>query len=219
MKKLTIFDRAKNLVFEESDEEVNEQDAQTTDSENTSAPVQKVARPVAVIDDEFYRELKTDVDDASPQAYRSFMSKLQSLEDVGLIRANMIKAAFKTSGVTKADLLSALNGRKQLLNKEQIEFESALDAQTKDDIDAKEQQAISIGQSLKDHETELERLIKEWTAKIETLKTQKLELETAVATGRKMQGKAKERFSGARQKLESEIDAEISEISTLLGKG
>jgi hypothetical protein len=147
--------------------------------------------------------------------YLEFKQSLAALEALNMDENAAFQAAFVTAstmGLTKEKLLETANYYKKILANEQGKFEQALQQQTKIQIAGKQKEITNTQTVIDQKKAQIDRLHLEIAKHEEQMVAAQEEIE---ASKHKIFS-AKENFESTYVAIESELNSDISKITTIL---
>ncbi len=147
--------------------------------------------------------------------YLEFKQSLSALREMGMDEATAMKSAFATAstvGLTKDKLVKTAKHYKQVLNNELKEFEQAVKKQVEQRVDSKKMEVDILKRQVEEYAKKIKSLENEIKKHQNTIDHADDNIKTALE---KING-AKENFGLTFQKVLSEIDKDIEQISSRL---
>jgi len=183
-------------------------------------PASSAPRAHTGIDDAILSKLRQTLQENNRPGFDflEFQASLAALEKVVPDEATRYRSAFATAatmGVTVPVLLESAQAYRDLLKREQQEFERELQARQKQDVGNKQAEVERIQKDIQTASENIQRLtreISEGQAKAQALQTQ-LDDANAKLT------RARERFESTVQHLDAEMLQQQKQIQNLLGQG
>lgn len=147
--------------------------------------------------------------------YLEFKQALERMQALNMEEEMAFKSAFATAstmGLTKEKLLKTASHYKQVLDKEQKSFETALEKQTAAKVDGKRKEVETLRKKLGEYDAKIAELKKRKAAAEKTIS----EADATIAAAQESINDVHQRFEATLKALQNQIDQDVEDISRFL---